>query len=167
MKLKKKALLYDIANMAFTIADCGDPANHSLHRVRDICQDGNIDRVARVLGLAYSNILSALLPLLETPPKLDPNRDNSASPHDYYIYFRKRGNLRFLLTKERELKIKETAHEFMVSKVMYDWLGIVLPMAADVWKERMEHLLASLKEMAAEVAAGAETVSFGRRLNPF
>ena len=166
MKIRKKALVYDISNIAYTIADTGEHDNHALHRVRDICQEGNIDRVSRVLGLAYAIILDTLSPIV-CCEKIDVDKDRSQTVYDYEINFRDDESMKYCLTAEKKLKIKETAHEFMVSKVMYDWLGIVLPMAADVWKERMECLLASLKEIASEVAAGAETVSFGRRLNPF
>ena len=105
MKLKKKALLFDIANMAYVIADTGDFANHKLHRVRDICQEGNIQRVSRVLGLAYSNLLAVLLPVI-VPARIDINRDLSANTHDYEINFRTDSAIKFSLTKERQLKIK-------------------------------------------------------------
>lgn len=165
MKIKKKALLYDIANMAFVIADTGDVSNHKLHRVRDICEDGNIDRVSRILGLAYADILAVLLPVISMP-RLDVNRDNSATPHDYEICFRKDAAIRYSLTKERQLKIKETAHEYMVCMVLADWLAVTYPEAADVWKFRMEGAMDMLKETVAAVA-GASMCGFRRKLNPF
>ena len=177
MRILKKALLYDIANMAFTIADCGDPANHSLHRVRDICEDGNIDRVSRILALAYANLLAALLPILKAPPK--PGRDSDSHKkdcpgdeetersRDYYFFFRKNGAMKFILTKERELKIKEFAHEYMVCMVLADWLGVTLPEAADVWKFRAKGALEALKEESANMVRSASGASLKRRLSPF
>lgn len=165
MKLKKKALLYAISNMAYVIADEGDPSDHSLHRVRDICEDGNIDRVSRVLGLAYSNILSVLIPLIESP-RMDINRDNSEIPHDYEINFRCDSNLKFSFTKERKLKIKETAFEYMVSMVLADWLGVTYPIAADVWKFRAQQALEVLKEEAGSVMTGF-SCGFRRKTSPF
>lgn len=123
MKLKKDSLIYDISNMAYVIADTGDDTDHTLHRVRDICQDGNIDRVSRILGLAYAEILTVLAPVLKAP-EIDPARDNSSSPKDYVINFSDRSSLRFLLTPEWKLKIKETCHEYMVSMVLADWLAV-------------------------------------------
>lgn len=165
MKILKKALLYDISNMAYTIADNGEPLNHGLHRVRDICQDGNIDRVSRVLGLAYSQVLSVLLPLL-TPQKLNIEKDLSARPHDYEFHFRKDRNLRFRLTKEHQLKIKETVHEFMVCKVLADWLAVTMPEAADVWKFRADACLEALGEMVAGLVSSS-AMGFRRKLSPF
>ena len=165
MKIRKKALLYDIANLAYVIADTGDAANHRLHQVRDICEDGNIDRVARILGLAYSNILAALLPVIKSP-HIDVNRDNSSEAHDYEISFRDDRHLRYLLSKEIKLKIRETAHEYMVCMVMADWLAIIYPEAADVWKFRMEKSMGSLQGIVGDVVSGSAT-GFRRKLSPF
>lgn len=165
MKIRKKALLYDISNMAFTIADCSGIEAHALHQVRDICQEGNLDRVARVLGLAYSNVLVALLPLI-SPSKIDMGRDLSAGTHDYEINFRKDPDFHFLLTKEKQLKIKETVHEYMVCLVLADWLGVVLPPAADVWKYRAQGAFDSLKEIVAALGSSF-SASFRRTISPF
>ena len=164
MKLKKKALLYDIANIAYVIADTGD-TSHALHRVQDICQDGNIHRVARILGLAYSRILDVLAPVLN-PLTIDICRDASASPHDYIIDFSDSPSLKFSLTPEKRLRIKETAHEYMVAMVLYDWLSITLPPAADVWKFKMTEALASLRDSVGEISSSS-SCSFRRKLNPF
>lgn len=135
--------------MAYMIADTGDEQNHNLHKVRDICQDGNIDRVARILGLAYSQVLLVLSPIIR-PPHINEHRDTSASPHDYRIDFREGRNMRFAVTPETKLKVKETVHEYMVSMVLADWLAVTLPPAADVWKYRSEQALASLGSIVNE-----------------
>ncbi|MCH5230142.1 MAG: hypothetical protein J1F12_09175, partial [Muribaculaceae bacterium] len=67
MKLKKSALIYDISNIAYVIADTGDDSSHILHKVRDICEEGNLDRVSRILGLAYARLLTILSPVLNSP----------------------------------------------------------------------------------------------------
>lgn len=58
----RESLIYDISNLAFTVADLreGERSPHALHQVFDVCQPGNIDRVDRVMRLAYSEILHAL-----------------------------------------------------------------------------------------------------------
>lgn len=164
MKLLKKALLYDISNMAYLVADTGDTSHHSLHQVRDICQEGNIDRVSRILGLAYAHILSVLSPLIDTV-RIDENKDFSKEPQNYVINFRKDGDYRFLLSSETKLHIKETAHEYMVCMVMADWLGVTYPEAADVWKFRFEKALKDLEDIAASLK-GSSCRAFGRRIQP-
>lgn len=166
MKINKKALLYDIENMAYTIADTGEPGRHTLHRVRDICQDGNIDRVARVLGLAYSNVLSVLTPVLEQL-RMDIDKDYSSEAHDYIFKFRQDNQMRFRLSKESKLKIKETVHEYMVSKVFEDWLGITLPEAADVWKYKAEVCFSVIQDLVSTLVNSSINAGFRRKLNPF
>lgn len=165
MKIKKKALLYEIANMAFVIADTGQDSIHSLHRVKDICEEGNIDRVARILGLAYSQLITILFPIL-SPIRIDPDRDFSAIPHDYEFSFRREACTGFPLTKEIQLQIKETIHEYMVCMVLSDWLEVTLPEAADVWKFRASAAFSNLKDIVATVA-GSSSFGFSRRINPF
>ena len=165
MKLSYKSIVYDIENLAYAIADTGEAGRHTLHRVRDICQDGNIDRVARILGLAYSNILTVLLPVL-SPPRFNPDKDQSATPHDYNLKLREDASLKYMLTKERKLKIKETSHEYMVAMALADWLGITLPEAADVWKFRAETALDSLKELVSSVIASSFSASLTRKISP-
>ena len=70
MKLTKKTLLYEISNMAYLIADTGDDSIHGLHRVRDICEEGNIDRVNQVLSLAQAIAKDVLSPLRNMPKTL-------------------------------------------------------------------------------------------------
>lgn len=171
MRIKRKALLYDIANMAYTIADTGEDNRHILHRVRDICEDGNIDRVNRVLALAYSKVLTVLLPVLIPNPQTEKrgNGDEVCSQHgegeDFEIHLRKGRGFRFLLTKEREMNIKETVHEFMVCMVLADWLGVTLPEAADVWKFRAERCIEALKEIVVSLSY-RQTCAFSRRVSP-
>lgn len=165
MKIKYKALLYDIANMAYLIADTGEPLRHTLHRVRDICQDGNIDRVARILGLAYSRALSVLSPILVNP-KINPDKDESSMPHDYVFNFKCNGGFKYLITTELKLHLKETIHEYMVCMVLADWLAVTLPEAADVWKFRVDKALEALSDSVASISYSA-CGSLRRTLSPF
>ena len=136
MKLLHSSLIYDISNLAYVIADTGDTLNHGLHRVTDICQAGNRDRVARVLGHAYVHILDALAAVVEKP-RLDINHDWSAHLRDYEFKFRKDCSL----SPHKKLRIKECAREYMVSMVLADWLSITYPEAADIWQQKAREAL--------------------------
>lgn len=165
MILLKKALLYDISNMAYMIADTGEPLNHSLHKVRDICQDSNIDRVARVLGLAYSNIIEALRPIINSSG-INPDKDLSSRPRNYSIPLRCDHELRHILTPGQKLRIKEHCHVYMVSLALQDWLEMTLPQAADVWKDRAEGALEALQAIASSIISSL-TGGLRRRVSPF
>lgn len=163
MKITKDSLIYDISNMAYAIADTGEDCRHALHLVRDICEEGNIDLVSRVLGLAYSNLLTVLLPLL-SPPRINVNKDRSDSTHDYEFSFRKDGCFKHKLCDGIKLKIKETAREYMVCMVLADWLGVTLPEMAGVWKYRMEEAYKSLKTIVSDITVSLYSAAFRRKV---
>ena len=166
MILRRKALLYDIANMAYTIADTGEHTRHTLHRVRDICQDGNIDRVNRILALTFSKVLTVLLPVLKPPRRLKSLPCGEDSEKDFPIHLRKDGNMKFIITQEIEMNIKETVHEYMVCMVLGDWLAITLPEAADVWRYRAEKALQTLLDLATSLTLSSSR-TLRRQLSPF
>lgn len=139
MKIKRERLIYDIANLAYVIADTGDYGNHGLHRITDICEDGNRDRVARVLGHAYSHVIDRLASELERPD-VHTAHDWSKSIRDYELKFRKDSRL----SPQRKIRIVECCREYMVSMVLHDWLSFTFPEGADIWKEKAEEALESL-----------------------
>lgn len=147
MKISGKELLFDIANMAYTIADTGELNRHTLHRVRDICEEGNIQRVERVLHLAYSNVIGVLHPVMRAPKGMT-DEDCGRTPGDFEFRFIDNCRLRSNLTAEARLRIKEMIREYMVCMVLHDWLTITLPEAADVWKDKYETAYRALGETA-------------------
>lgn len=153
MKINKKALLYDISNLAYTIADLGDNTRHSLHQVRDICEDGNIDRVNAVLALTFSKVLALLggKPCLH-PHKINMDRGKTVTT-DFVIPLKKYVKNKYLLTPEIEMNFKETVREYLVCCVLADWLDITLPEAADVWRFRAEACFSALQERIAALSS--------------
>lgn len=164
MRIKKEALLHDISQIAYVIADMNGEIHkgHGLHQLADICQEGNIDRVARIMGLAYAEIRLALSPLLKSSIH-DSGKDISAIPQDLVINFRKN-----YVDEVRLRLIREAAHEFIVAKVMADWLGITLPSLSGEWKNRAGEAFMKLELIATSVMASRSMRSFsgGRPLPP-
>ena len=162
MKLKKKALLYDISNLAFIIAETYAVPQKSCPYVciTDICEEGNRDRVARMLGLAYSIVVDTLRPILDMPP-LSLCHDFSKDVKDYPLKFADspQGSS---LTDAARLHIIETVREFMVTMVMADWLSIVYPPAASIWKEKA----LALKNALAQAAKTGSPAAFSRYIPP-
>lgn len=174
MRIKKKELLYQIANLAYTVANTGEDSRHTLHRVRDICEEGNIDRVNRVLALAFSKVLVILLPIIKPAPhhhspgfpvKTDDERKEGNE--DYLIFLKRNNDLKFRLTKEIEFNIRETVTEHMVSMVLADWLAITMPEAADVWKYRAKASLEALAAIVSSLFSSSFTGGFRRKISPF
>ena len=63
LKFKRSELLYDCANLGYVHGDTMHTDDeHDRHQVMDIVEDGNVDRVTRILNLAMSEIREALYP---------------------------------------------------------------------------------------------------------
>jgi len=64
----REQLLYDIKNLAYVEGDVlPDDAQHSKHQVQDIGEEGNVDRVTRMLDLALSRCREHLYPYTKVP----------------------------------------------------------------------------------------------------
>lgn len=158
---RKESLLHDIANMAYVIADKDNPP-HSIHRVADICQEGNIDRVSRILGLAYAKVRSLLAPILDMKPVPRINRF-SETPHTYILRFHPPCRCRNPIGHHQLFRLRETIHEYMVCMVLADWLGITLPEEAPVWIRRAEKCFEAISAILTEITTGGALL---RRVPP-
>ena len=168
---KKEKLLHDIANMAFVAADIrsGDSRAHSLHQAFDICEAGNVDRVARTLGLAYSQLRALLAPILHHAGMPDRFRDLSLQPHDYTFRLALMSDDgkfgKTPMNPEKIMMIKETAYEYMVCFVLADWFSVTLPEAAPPWQQKAQLCFQALSETVASLVARS-SLSLPRRNIP-
>lgn len=140
--IKKEKLLYDISNLAYVIADGAEP-KHKVHIVADIAMEGNIDRVARLLGLAFARVQDALKKILVVPES-ERIKDISALPRDYVFELRKDCSGKIIVPFSSAVLLKETIHEYMVCFVLADWLGFIFPQEAGIWRSKAEECLAAL-----------------------
>lgn len=139
----REALLYDIANVAYVEGDVMQTDNaHDRHQVMDIAEQGNVDRVTRVLDLAHSECVEALYPFTKVEcddgAELDDLFGECAS---YVIVLRVPE--RFSGTTARLLE--QLIHEYMVAMVLADWLGITCPAAAEKWAVKARGALDEVK----------------------
>ena len=153
---------------------------HDRHQVQDIGEDGNIDRVTRVLDLAHAECEEALFPYTkenveqetemdDTPTYVDPvdetldeeftDETPDAKPTGDYV-------IRLLVPDEYSKTtvrlIVRYIHEYMVCRVLADWLSITNPPAAANWKAKQDEALEGMKE-----AVNFRTGRVRRTLTPF
>lgn len=139
-ELMKEIVLQDAASMAFVIADLreGEMSAHRLHPVYDITEGENRMRAEQVIRRAWEELASAGL-----KPSL--HSSESPQPHNFTT---------------PQLQIRETVREYLMARVLADWLGITLPDAAPVWEKKSRELLATLRSMT------RGGISRGRRVPP-
>lgn len=141
----REELLYDIANIAYVEADIQQVREeHDRHQTFDITQDGNCDRVTRVLDLAHSLCVEALYPYTKGNVTDGFELSDIFSETDTYI-ISMRVPQTFSETTARLLE--QLIHEFLICYTLYDWLAITKPEAAEAWKTKADTALAKVKRI--------------------
>ena len=142
----RSELIYDVENCAHVEGDVMQAGNdHARHQLQDIAQEGNIDRVTRVLGLAHGECVEALYPytkkqLPEERKELD---DRHTEPDSYVIELRLPEDF-----SETTLQLlRHTIHEYMVCRVLADWMCITNPAGGVKWTEKAATHRERMREM--------------------
>ncbi len=160
LAFRRDQLLYDISNYAFVEGDVmGEDAEHARHQVRDIAEEGNVDRVTRVLNLAHDECVEQLYPYTDEVvldgEVLD---DTFVAPDEYTISMR----LPDGFAKSTLRLVRTLVHEYMVCRVLQDWLSITFPNSAPNWEQKMIQLKKKMK-----TALVSRKVTLRRKLKPF
>lgn len=139
LTFKRAELLYDAENYSFVEGDILNEDNeHSRHQVFDIGQSGNVDRVTRVLNLAHSECVEMLYPYTkeEIPDEQEALDDILVAPDEYKIELTLPEG--FSLTTLKLLK--HLIHEYLVCRVLADWMSITNPKSQANWEDKMRSL---------------------------
>jgi hypothetical protein len=104
--------------------------DHQRHQVFDVTQEGNVERVTRVLDLTFAEINELCYPF--TKMNIDDGASDSDFYNEAYAY-----NIDMRLPdgfSETTFKLlKEYVHEMLVSRVLADWFSITYPEKSAVW----------------------------------
>lgn len=142
----REQLLYDIKNLAYVEGDVlADDAQHSKHQVQDIGEDGNIDRVTRMLDLAIAHCVEVLYPV----SKIDVVdgtvlNDNLTETATYTITLLVPDD--FSQTTVNYLE--QLIHNLLVYYVLADWMSIANvanPQSAANWAAKAQDLEDEIK----------------------
>jgi hypothetical protein len=158
LKFNRAQLLYDIKNYAFVEADVmGEERQHAQHLLADIGEAGNVDRVNRILALVHAEVTEMLYPYTKEEPLGEEFVDTIEEPTSYDI------TLAVPSTMSRttlEL-LSKLIHEYMVYRVLGDWLMITNPQAAAGWMARAESAKGEINS-----AKHRRRVPLTRKMNP-
>lgn len=130
----REQLLYDIKNYAFIEGHVwGEENQHAQHTLVDIGEEGNVDRVNRILGVAHAAAIEMLYPYTKQEPIDDEVIcDKMWTPDKYEI----RMSVPATMSKTTLHLLSRLIHEFMVARVIYDWLSITHPEASRNWFDK-------------------------------
>lgn len=141
LKFKREELLYDIKNIAYVEGDVMITDDEKdRHQVMDIGEDGNIDRVTRVMDLAVTHCTELLFPYSKTDVDEEEERDDTLEETEVYEI-----NLKVPddFSKTTVNHLEKVIHELIVYKVLSDWLSITNlrnPNSAANWASKIQEL---------------------------
>lgn len=135
LKFLRSQLLYDIKNYAYVEADVmGEEKQHAQHVLAEIGEEGNVDRVSRILSVIHTSVIEMLYPYTKQIP-IDEEIDNRLYTPDEYIV-----ELYVPETMSRTTMhlLSRLIHEYMVYCVLADWLSITNPAASANWRNKAD-----------------------------
>ena len=161
LTFKRTELLYDAENYSFVEGDIMKADDeHARHQVFDIAAEGNIDRVTRVLNLAHAECVEMLFPYTksEIPDTQTALDDVLTAPEAYDIVL----NLPMGFSMTTVQLLKHLIHEYLVCRVLADWMSITNPGSQGNWEEKFTSLKTKI-----QTAVMSRTGTVRRKLKPF
>lgn len=131
-------LLYDIKNIAYVEGDLiPSDGEHNRHETFDVGEDGNVDIVTRTLNLAYTECVDELYPFTRKDVECGTTKDDRLQePFDYVIEM-------YVPTEFSQTTVdylENLIHDYLVTRVLIDWLGMTYPDRKAHWQERLQDI---------------------------
>ena len=142
LTFKRSELVYDCENYSFVEGDLmKEEEEHAKHQVFDIAQDGNVDRVTRMLNLCFADCVEMLYPYSKEEVTDGTEMDDTLVYHEEYVLTL---SLPDTFSKTTVRLLLKLIHELMVDYVMADWMSITKPSSKETWQEKINNLKASI-----------------------
>lgn len=160
LTLKRDALMYDIENCAYIEGNVlATTDTHGKHQVIDVGQDGNADRVTRILDQAFAECVEFMYPYTKQQCESVSVLDNSFVETPEYVV---RLEVDVDMSQTTLSLVSKLVHEYMVSRVLGEWLSITLPEASAKWMMKAEDTKNQIR-----VRLNARCGRVRRTLSPF
>lgn len=145
LRFKREGLLYEIATMGFVEGDLQSEEEkaHDAHQTQDIVEDGNVDRVTRMLDLAYTTCKERLYPYSKEDETGDIVMDDDFMETDTYDIVL---TVPETFTKMHAEHLRNLIHEYLIGAAIGDWLSVTKPKAAENWLAKAEASIEEAKE---------------------
>lgn len=138
LTFNRENLLYDIKNYAFVEGDIMNVDDENTrHQVIDIAEDGNIDRVTRVLDLAHAECVEFMYPYTKEPCVDEQTTNNDLVETPQYV-------IEMLVHEDFSQTtidlLAKLIHEYMICRVLGDWFRITYPANQSGWELKAEDI---------------------------
>ncbi|WP_052079495.1 MULTISPECIES: hypothetical protein [Porphyromonas] len=139
----REALLYDISNYCYVQGQViSEEIENARHMTIDVAQDGNIDRVTRVLNLAFDEVVELLYRI--TKDEVDDKSEYTNEfhvPESYHVTMNVHD--KFSITTANLLQT--LIHEYLVCRAVEDWISITYAHLKPEWTIKVEDLKKKIK----------------------
>lgn len=130
MIFKRDQLLYDVKNYAYIEGSVMDTeSSHNRHTVQDVGEEGNVDRVTRVLNKTVAKCREFLYPYTKNDLHRSVLDDKLREPNVYGIVM----NVPSDFSQTTLSLLENLIHEYLVCTAVADWLTITNTPKAEIW----------------------------------
>lgn len=146
LRFLRSELLYQIKNNAYKEWDVmldGDGNEHARHVAVEICEPGNIDRVNAMLSLIHADVIEMLHPYTKEAVVDEVIEVKIEEPENYDVVLM----VPVTMSRTTVKHLSELIHEYMVCRIIGDWLGTPNAQAASVWLGKAEDAKARINEV--------------------
>ena len=145
MTIKSSEILADVRSAAWLESELHPELDrHRRHEMADICEEGNVENVWRVLGISVAEVRLELSRILLNEKRVAPCNELERPAKWYFRFI-------FRLPSATLSFIKEKTHEYLVARVMAERTAVIMPDASGVWKERAKRALSSLSGVSSTI----------------
>lgn len=146
ISLKWSELKYDIENGGYVEGELVDnEAEHVKHLIQDMFQEGNMDRVARILNLGYAECVEMMYGFTKEELEEDGYMSSNRLDTERDFIFDLSVPSTFSVTTADLLG--KLLHEYLVCRAMEDWLSIVYPDVSVKWRDKLENTKRDIRRL--------------------
>ena len=132
---KREQLLYDIGNYAYIEGSVmSEVSDHNRHMVQDAVQDGNVDRITRVLDLAMAKCRETLYAYTRHNIHRAELDDRRRETPTYGIVL----SVPTDFSQTTLNLLEKLIHEHLVCEALADWMSLTNPAKAAIWKQKAD-----------------------------
>ena len=143
LSFDREELLYDIKNSAYIEGSVMDPEtpDHNRHFVQDVGEEGNVDRVTRILDLTVAECREMLYSFTRQDVRHLHLDDRFKEPKVYGIVLKVPTDFSQTTLNYFERLI----HELLVCRAQTEWMRLTHPAKAESWKERCDEITGKIR----------------------
>lgn len=160
LTFKRSELLYEVKNCSFIEGTVMETqSEHNRHTVQDVGEEGNVDRITRMLDLAVAKCKEMMYPFTKTQVEELAAFDNKLREREVYGIVL---SLPSGFSRTSLAYLEKLIHEFVVDRAMSEWMKLTNPSKVRLWEERQER-----SEVEIKAALMSRRTHLRRKQSPF